>query len=213
MALIRGLQQHMVEARTGAQDGVMRYADLLGNSVRRSEPDPVDVPGQRVRVGLNAPDGLLPVGLIDTDSPAGADSLGMKEHHDVADDLLLGPGSFDSSSPLGPNAFHFLEADRVVLDDVEDLLAKLSNQFPGVNRPNALDHAAAQVLLDALVGGRGRAVEKLSAELEAEIPVADPTALGGHPFAGTDRGQRPDDGDLVAMSLGLDLEHRKQIGR
>src|ERR1039458_10631409 len=146
MALIRGLQQHMVEARTGAQDGVMRYADLLGNSVRRSEPDPVDVPGQRVRVGLNAPDGLLPVGLIDTDSPAGADSLGMKEHHDVADDLLLGPGRFDPSSSLGSNAFHFLQADGVVLDDVEDLLAKLIHQFPGVSRPDALDHAAAQVL-------------------------------------------------------------------
>src|ERR1035441_4765708 len=166
MALIGRLQQHMIEARTGAQDGIMRYADLLANPVRHSEPDPVDVPGQRVRVGLNPLDGLLPVSLVDADSPAGADSLGMKEHHDVADDLLLGPGRFDSSAPLGPNAFHFLQADRIVLDDVEDLLAELENQFPGVNRPDALDHAAAQVLLDALVGGRGRAVEKLSAELE-----------------------------------------------
>src|ERR1017187_6884063 len=159
MALIRGLQQHMVEPRTGAQDGVMRDADLLGNAVRRSEPDPVDVPGQRVRVGLNPLDRLLAVSLVDADSPAGADSLRMEEHHDVADDLLFRPGRFDPAPPLGPNAFHFLEADGIVLDDVENLLAELENQLPRISRPDALDHAAAQVLLDALIGGRGRTVE------------------------------------------------------
>ena len=37
------------------------------------------------------------------------------------------------------------------LDDVEDLLAELVHQLLGVDRADALDHAAAQVFLDALL--------------------------------------------------------------
>ena len=54
---------------------------------------------------------------------------------------------------------------------------------------DALDHAAAQILLDAFLGGRRGAGEHLRLELEAELPVLNPPALGCELFAGTDRRQ------------------------
>ena len=87
---------------------------------------------------------------------------------------------------LGADAVHLLQSGGFLFDDVEDLLAELVHELLGVDRADALDHAAAQILLDALLGGRRGAGEHLGPELEAELPVLDPPALGGHPFAGAD---------------------------
>ena len=45
---------------------------------------------------LDLLDGVLAVGLVDAHGPAGADAVGVQEHHDVADDLLLRPGFLDA---------------------------------------------------------------------------------------------------------------------
>jgi len=72
---------------------------------------------------------------------------------------------------------------------------------------DALDHPAAQILLDALLGGWRGAGEHLRPELKAELPVLNPPALGREPFAGADRRQRADHGHEVTVALGLDPEH------
>ena len=44
-------------------------------------------------------------------------------------------------------------------------------------------------------------------ELEAKLPVLDPAPFGGYPLPGADRGQGADNGDQVAVPLGLHLQH------
>src|ERR1035441_3992369 len=138
MAGVCCLQQHVVKASAGAQVGIVWDANVLGNPVRRREADAVDVPGQRVRVGLNSVNSLLPVSLVDADGPAGADSVRGEEHHDFANPLLLRPSPFDPVPALGPDALHLLQAGGVVFDDVEDLLSELVHELPGLNWPAAL---------------------------------------------------------------------------
>ena len=112
---------------------------------------------------------------------------------------------------LWADAVHVLQAGGLLLDDVENLLAELLHQLLRVNGADALDHAAAQILLDALPGGGRGAVEHVGAELEAKLPVLDPAALGGHPLPGADRSQGADHGDQVAVPFGLHLEHRPAV--
>ena len=82
-----------------------------------------------------------------------------------------------------------------------------AHELLGVNGADALDHAAAQIFLDALLSrGRG-AVEHLGAELEAKLFVLDPAAFGGQPFPGADGSQGADHGDEVTVPFGLHLEH------
>ena len=189
------LQQDMVQTGAGTDDRVVRDADLLRDLVGGLEADAVDVLGQAVWVGLDLLDRALAVGLVDAHRPAGADAVAVEEHHDLADDLLLGPGFLDALAALGADAVHVLQPGGLLLDDVENLLAELLHQLLGVYGADALDHAAAQVLLDALPGGGRGAVEHVGAELEAKLPVLDPAALGGHPLPGADRSQGADHGD------------------
>jgi len=81
-----------------------------------------------------------------------------------------------------------------------------STNFFRVNGADALHHAAAEVFLDALPGGGRGAGEHLRLELEAELPVLHPAALGGHPFARADGGQRADDRHQVSVPFDLRLE-------
>ena len=118
--------------------------------------------------------------------------------------LMRGPA-------LRPDAVHVLQPAGLLLDDVENLLAELLHQLLGVNGADALDHAAAQVFLDALPGGGRGAVEHLGPELQAKLPVLDPASFGGHPFPGADGCQGADDRDQVAVPLGLHLEHRQAV--
>lgn len=108
-------------------------------------------------------------------------------------------------------AVNVLQSTGLLLDDVENLLAKLAHQFLGVDRADALDHAAPQILLDAFLGGRRSAGEHDGAELETKLAVLDPASFGGQPFSGADGRKRANDGDQVAVPLGFDLEHAKTV--
>ena len=96
-----------------------------------------------------------------------------------------------------------------MLDDVENALAELADQLPGIDRTDALDETAAEVFLDALAGGGGGTGDEFRPELRPKLTVLNPAALGGHPFARIGGGQRPDDGRLLPPPFHLDLQHRK----
>ena len=160
-------------------EGVVRDADFLRDPVGGLEADAADASGQRVGVGLDALDGGVAVSLVGMHRPARAHAVGVEEDHDVADDLLSGPGVLDALAALVADALHVLQAGGLVLDDVEDPLPELLDQLLGVNKTDALDHAAAQVFLDALLGGARGAVKHLAPELEAKLTVLDPAAFGG----------------------------------
>ena len=84
----------------------------------------------------------------------------------------------------------------------------LATSFFGTD---TLDHAAAEILLDALLRGRRDAVEHVGAELEAKFSVLDPAALSSDPFTGADRSQGADHCDQVTVPFGLHLEHGPAI--
>jgi hypothetical protein len=82
--------------------------------------------------------------------------MAVQEHHDLPDDLLLGPGSSDAARPHRADAVHLPQAVGLGLDDVEHLLPEGAQQFLGIDRADAPDHARGKVLLDALERSRGR---------------------------------------------------------
>src|SRR5437879_9972292 len=87
------------------------------------------------------------------------------------------------------------------------VLAPVLSQFTEAG----LADIAERIFLDALPGRRGGAAQHLGPELEAELPVLYPAALRGHPLTGADRWEGADDGDLIAVALGFDLEHGETV--
>jgi hypothetical protein len=78
----------------------------------------------------------------------------VKEDHDLADYLLIGPASDDPLSALGANALDVLKSLRLRLDDVEHRLAERLHQPFAVDGTDPPDHAGAEVLLDPFEGRR-----------------------------------------------------------
>jgi hypothetical protein len=73
-------------------------------------------------------------------TPGGAHPVLVQEHHDLADDLLVGPGGGDPRHALGADAAHLPQALGRGLDDVEHVRPKEFDQALGVDRPDAADH-------------------------------------------------------------------------
>jgi hypothetical protein len=115
----------------------------------------------------------------------------VQEHHDLADDLLVGPGRRDLGRALGADAAHLAQPPGLGLDDVEDGRAELLDQALCIDRANAADHARAEVSLDALDRRRRRRPEEARPELLAVGAVVHPFAGGGDPLPGGDRGCMP----------------------
>src|SRR6202022_933934 len=112
------------------------------------EADATDVPGQPVRVLRDELDGVGTVVLVDAHRARGADAVAVQEQHDLTDDLLLGPTANDALRPLRADPGHLAQAARLLLDDVEHGVAESAHQLLGVDRPDAADHARAEILLD-----------------------------------------------------------------
>ena len=74
----------------------------------------------------------------------------VQEDHDLADRLLLGPGSRDAAGSYRADAVHLPQAIRLRLDDVEYLVAEGAQELLRVDRTNAADRSRGEVLLDAL---------------------------------------------------------------
>src|SRR5262249_59937510 len=99
------------------------------------------LPDQRDRVG--------PVGLEDSYRPRCADAVALQEHHDLANDLLLGPTRGYAPKPRLPNSIDREQALRRALDYFEHALAKrLDHSFPEV-RADPFDQAGAQIPANA----------------------------------------------------------------
>jgi hypothetical protein len=116
------------------------------------------------------------VGLEDPHRPRGAHPVAVQEQHDLADHLLLRPALHDLLGALGPDPDHLPQALRVLLDRGEHALGERLDQLAGVDASDALDHAGAEIALDALEGGRRGGREKGGLELEPVGAVVDPGA-------------------------------------
>jgi hypothetical protein len=114
------------------------------------ETDASDVSGKPIGVLGHDLHGVRAVGLEDANRPGGADPVGVKEDHDLSDDLLLRPGVRDPFGSNRPDARHLSKAIGLGLDDVEDLPSERFNHLLGLDRPNTPDHAGAQISLDPI---------------------------------------------------------------
>src|SRR5688572_30901295 len=95
MTVAGGFAQDEFQAGGGAHDGVTRDADFLSDFIRGLEADAGNVAREKIRILADALDGTLAVGFVDADGARGAYSMRVEENHDLANDLLFGPGVLD----------------------------------------------------------------------------------------------------------------------
>src|ERR1700757_4131177 len=93
-------QQHVVDPCLGPILRVPGNSDALGNLIRRGEADAVDVFCQSVWILSYFLDGLLAVGLVDSDRSPGTDSVAVQEEHDFPYLRSLLPGTGNPLSTL-----------------------------------------------------------------------------------------------------------------
>jgi len=150
MALARRLGQHVRNSRPHAQHGIAGQPEAFRNGVGGFESDAVNVLRQAIRIAPDRADRVLAVAPKDPHRLARADAVRVEEDHDLANDALFLPCVLDAAPPLGADPRHLLEAGGLVLDNVENLIAKARDQLLRVNGSDPLDHPAREVFLDAL---------------------------------------------------------------
>ena len=186
--VVHGFSEREADPGPDADRGCLLDAEPLGHAVRGQEADAADVAGEPVGVLRDALHGLGAVGLVDAHGPRGADPVRVQEQHDLADHLLLGPAGDDARGALGPDAGYLAQPLGLLLDQLENVLAKRPDELLGIHWADAADHAGPEILLDAFQRrGRGRFQER-RLELEAVRTVRDPGATHLHPLARGDRG-------------------------
>src|SRR5467141_3852822 len=186
-------------------------AELSRDLIGGAEADATDVAGQPVRVLRDELDGLGTVGLVDAYRARGADAVAVQEQHDLADDLLLGPTANDALRPLRTDPGYLAQAARLLLDDVEHGIAEGAHELLRVDRPDATDHAGAEILLDPFDSGRRCGLEERGLELDAVGAVVDPGSARLNELAGRDHRRVTEDGDQVALAAGFDAQHAEAV--
>jgi len=130
----------------------------------------------------------------------------MQKHHDLADDLLVGPAGGDLGRSLLADAADLLQACGGLLDDLEDPGPKGLDQAAGVDGTDSLDHPRAEVAFDSGQSVRRRDLEKNRPKLLAMLAVRDPVARGGGVFARGDDRCVTDQSDEIALTLDLQAQ-------
>src|SRR6516162_8280965 len=102
----------------------------------------------------------------------------------IADDLLIGPARGDPRATFRADACDLTQAARLLLYNVEYALAERAHELLRVHRPNAADHAGAEIFLDTLDCGRRGRFEKRGAELDAMGAIIHPGPPGRHELPG-----------------------------
>src|SRR5262249_54356267 len=108
---------------------------------------------------------LVTVGLVNPYRTGRPHAVRVQEDHDLSNDFLGFPGFDDSLFAFGANAVKFGQPFGRLLNNVKDLLAKGLDEFFGKVRPDAFDHAGAEILLNPFEGTRRDHAERLRLEL------------------------------------------------
>ena len=157
--------------------------------------------------------GVSAVGLEDAHRPGGADSVAVKEDHDLPDDFLLSPGVRD---PLGPN-----RANAVTSRSRSGSASMTSKTFS----PKDMTIFLAQTGPMPRIIPEPRYFSIPSIELGAEVlrkrarnlltvgAIVDPLARCSDPFAGGDDGGMAHDGHQIAVAARLRPENTEAVLR
>src|ERR1039457_4386220 len=133
------------------------------------ESDSANVLRQQIGVAPDLFNRSRSVGLIDPHGAARAPSMRMQKQHNLADGELLLPGAHDFQLSLWADGFGLLPRIGSLLDHFEEFLAEARNEPFGIDRADALDHPAGQILLHALARVRRRRFEMNRFELAAML--------------------------------------------
>jgi hypothetical protein len=119
MPLVHRLSERVGNAGAHADRRGLFDAELGRDLVSGTEADATDVASQAIGIFLDALDGLGAIGLVDAHRARRADAVAVVKQHDLADHLLLGPAGNDPFGTLWADPSHFVQAARLLLDDVE----------------------------------------------------------------------------------------------
>ncbi len=119
MTVIHRFRQSIGDASADADHRRLLDAEPEGDRVGGLEADAADIARQAIRVVGHDLDGIGAVGFVDPHRTGRADAVAVQEHHDLAPDLLLGPGRGDTPGADGPDAIDLAHPVRLGLDDVK----------------------------------------------------------------------------------------------
>jgi hypothetical protein len=177
MPVVHRFGQGIRDAGPDTDHGGFLDAELHGDGVGGLEADAADVARRAIWVFRHHLDGVGAIGLEYSHGPRRADAVAVEEHHDLAHDLLFGPGRDDTLRAHRSDPVDLTQAVGLGLDHVKYVLAEDSDQLLGVNRANAADHA-----LDRW----RRSPQEPGLELLAMGAIVHPFSQRRDPLAGRD---------------------------
>src|SRR6516162_9858612 len=96
MTLVHGLGEGKGDAGPGSAHGSLFDAEVHGDGVGGLKADATDVARQSGGVLRHDLHGVGTIGLVDAHRPRCPNSVHVQVHHDLAHDVLLGPGVGDA---------------------------------------------------------------------------------------------------------------------
>ena len=167
----------MLDAGHQAGQGVARQPQLDGERVGGAKADAVDVAFERVGVLADGGERVFAVLAIDLDRQPRRDLMALQKEHQVADLALLGPAGDDAVAHARADALRLGQPLRLQLDDRQRLLAEAIDDALGGLRPQPLDDARPQVLLQSLRRDRRMRRAGGDAQMPPVLRVRLPLAL------------------------------------
>src|SRR5215470_16682045 len=184
MALIHPFGQRIGNPRTNPDHRRLFDAELYGNRVGGLETNATNIAREPVRVLGHDLDGVRAIGLEDPHRSRGADAVAVQKDHDFPHGLLFGPSRENASRANRPDTVDLAQPIRCGLYDFEHILTKGANEFFGVDRSHAPDHAGRKVFFDAVGRSWRQCAQEPRLELLAMGAVVNPFARGRDPLAG-----------------------------
>ena len=186
MPFVHRLGERVGDPGTYADQRCLLDAELGRDLVSRAEADAANVASQPIGVLRDQPNGISAISLVDAHRARCADTVAVQEQHDLANHLLLRPAGDDPLRALRADAGHLAQAIGLLLDDVEHGFAEGAHELLRIDRPDAADHAGAEIFLDPLDRRWRRSLEERGFELDAVRAVVDPRPARLDELAGRD---------------------------
>src|SRR5207245_2550135 len=145
MPFIHRLCERIGDPGTYADQCRLFDAQLARDLVRRAEADASDIASQPIGVLRDEPNGISAMGSVDAHRARRADAVAVQEQHDLANHLLLCPAGDDLLRTLGADAGHLAQATGFLFYYVEHGFAEGPHELLRIDRPDAADHAGAEI--------------------------------------------------------------------
>jgi hypothetical protein len=151
------------------------------------------------------------VHFVDLCGLGGGDAITLEKNHDVAHGLLFQPREPYPPRPFRPNTRDFLQAPRILINDLQGFLPKEIDNALREFRTDPLDESRPKILLQTrdVRGKHGFVFRHL--ELLSKLGMVDPLPLNFQCLTALNRGQIPHNGDDLSLPVQKDLSNGVMI--